>query len=99
MKLKVPFIEKRWRGTVYRRKRTLMWTQKVKHPRKTLSQTQRMFEAIQTQAQMRLQTLKQQQPRIEGQLDVLILMLQPEAKPTSSARAHPHLRDSDPDMA
>ena len=60
----------------------------VKHLRENLSQTQGTLKAV----QMRLQTLEQQQPRMEGQLDVLIRMLQP------SARAPPHSRGSDADM-
>ena len=62
--------------------------------RETLDQTQSALEAVQTNLQM----MEQHQPRLEGQLDVLIRMMQPETLSLFSARAPSRSRGSDPDM-
>ena len=63
--------------------------------RESLAQTQSTLDAVQT----RLQVLEQHQPRLEGQLDVLIRMMHPAAPSPFSARAPPHPRDSGHDRA
>ena len=67
----------------------------VNRLRETFTQTQSLLDAVQT----RLQVLEQQQPRMEGKLDVLIRMLQRAAQPPFSAQALPHPRSSGRDMA
>ena len=67
----------------------------VNRLRETLSQAQSTLDAVQT----RLQVLKQLQPQMVGQLDVLIWMMHPAAPSPFSARAPPHPRESGPDMA
>ena len=67
----------------------------VNRLRESLAQTQSTLDAVQT----RLQVLEQHQPRLEGQLDVLIRMMHPAAPSPFSARAPPHPRGSGHDMA
>ena len=55
--------------------------------RESLTQTQSELEAVQT----RLQVLEAQQPRLEGQLDVLIRMMHP-AAPGTNASSYTWLR-------
>ena len=52
------------------------------------------LEAVQT----RLHELEQHHPQMEGQLDVLIRMMQPAVQSPSLAQARPRPRGSDPDM-
>ena len=68
---------------------------KVNRLRESLAQTQSTLDAVQTL----LHVLEQHQPRLEGQLDVLIRMMHPTTPSSFSARAPPHPRGSDPDMA
>ena len=67
----------------------------VKCLRETLAQTQSTLETMQT----KLQVLEQHRLRTEGQLNILVRMVQPSAQPTSSAQAPPHSRGSNPDTA
>ena len=60
----------------------------VKDPRATLARSQSMLKAVLTT----LLVLEQQHPRMERQLDVLIRMRQPPARPVSLAQTHPHFR-------
>ena len=66
---------------------------KVNSLRETLDQTQRTLDA----EQGRLSTFETIQTRMEVQLDVLIRMQQPIAKPTSAAQAPPDKPGRDPD--
>ena len=49
--------------------------------------------------QARVQTLELGQARVEGQLDPLIWMQQPMAKPTHAIQGPPSSRGTDPDTA
>ena len=69
--------------------------QEVQGLRETLAQTQSASDAMLA----RLQAVERQRPRMEGQLEVLIRMQQPAAKPTPLAQAPSHPRVPDPDMA
>ena len=63
--------------------------------RETLSKTQSALDATQD----RVQALQSGHSRTEAQLDLLIRMQQPVARPTSAAQAPPSSRGTDPDTA
>ena len=63
--------------------------------RKTLGQTQRTLNTVQA----RLLTFETSQIRTEVQLDLLIRMQQPVARPTSAPQAPPDQPGTDPDTA
>ena len=63
--------------------------------RETLGKTQSALDATQA----RVQTLESGRTRMEAQLDLLIWMQQPMARPTSAAQAPPSSRGTDPDTA
>ena len=63
--------------------------------RKTLGQTQRTLNTVQA----RLLTFETSQIRTEVQLDLLIRMQQPVARPTSAAQAPLNQPGTDPDTA
>ena len=60
----------------------------------TLDQTQSKLEAVKNH----LQVLEQQHPRMKGQVDLLVRMMQPAKQPTSWAQALSCPRGMDPDM-
>ena len=63
--------------------------------RETLGQTQSAFDAMRA----RVRALELGQARMEAQLDLLIRIQQPMAKPTYPAQAPPSSRGTDPDTA
>ena len=63
--------------------------------RETLGQTQRTLDAVQA----RLSKFETSQKRVEVQLDLLIRMRQPVARPTSAAQAPPDQPGTHPDTA
>ena len=71
--------------------------------RETSGQTQIALDAMQARVQTlelgqaRVQALEMGQARMEGQLDLLIRMQQPMARPTYAAQVHPSSRGTDPD--
>ena len=67
----------------------------VNRMRETLALTQSVLEAVQT----RLKVLEQHQPRLEGQLNVLIRMMHPATPSPFSARVPPYPRGEGLDMA
>ena len=73
--------------------------------RETLGKTQSAFDAMQARGQAlelgqsRVQALEMDQARMEAQLDLLIRIQQPVARPTFAAQAPPISRGTDPDMA
>ena len=60
----------------------------------TLDQTQSALEAV----KKHLQVLEQQQPRMKGQVDLLVRMMQPAKQPNSWTQALSCPRGMDPDM-
>ena len=63
--------------------------------REVLARVESSFEAVRD----RLSTLERQQPRLEGQLDILVRMQQSAARPPVSAQAPSSPRGKGPDMA